>query len=564
MLKHTKKNFADSILEIEDLDFHYLPAFADYILEKRFDDFTNQLLYFAKELQLPLEIRELKEPILNFPAEYAKDLLVSFSKNKAKQYVDNFIQRWKAVEEPGLMQTGLLIEDISKGDFILRKLFRDFLLAYTQDLVLRVNILEEVDRFASYQEDIRYREIFDLKQKKINESTYFFDRLGETSPGIMSLFNLADRKRDFTHHKLFDELGYSLKEGAELQYGSLVHPDDLPELEKHLKHLLTIKDKEVVSSEMRVKNKAGNYIWFRSYETVFKRDINNLPLQILIVSFNIDKEKNTLLELEKREKQLEVSKNELSVKNTELELKNKELSSFNYIASHDLQEPLRKIRTYSNMIIEKNSDSLNENTVDFLNRIIRSATHMQHLIDDLLMFSRTTSGDKVFTTTDLNTLFEEVKVSMKLLLDEEDATVVCDPLPTIDVIPFQFHQLFANMLSNSVKYRKKDVKPSIHISARKATREELEKYKLTLDSTYWVISMQDNGIGFEQKYADKIFELFQRLHPKSEYSGTGIGLAICKRIAENHHGVIVASSEQGEGAVFSVYLPEKVELKNDI
>ena len=556
MLNHSVNEHDEDLLEMEDLNFAYLPGFASYLLEKKIDQFSKDLALNTKNITLPLPALNKEGDVLFFPVDYSKNLLLAISKNQVKAYVDEFMKKVKTITEPILFDPGLMMEDISKGDVKMRRLFRKFLNDYTDDLLLRLKILEEVDRFASYQEEKRLYEMLDLKSKRLKENEFLIARLAETSPGIISIYNMLSNKPTYTHPKFYKELGYAEDEKKHFTYANFLNPADIPVFEEHLKHLSTLKDQDIASLEIRVRNKAGNYIWFRNYETVFKRDAKNAPLQILVVTFNIDKEKNILHQLESREKQLEISKAELSQKNLELELKNKELSSFNYVASHDLQEPLRKIRTYSNMIIEKHTAVLNENTIDFLNRIIKSAAHMQQLIDDLLMFSRTTSSEKVLQATDLNVLFEEVQASMKLQLDEQHASVICDPLPTLHVIPFQFHQLMANILNNAVKYRKKEVLPIVHVKSYKASAEELAALKVVANVPYTVLSFEDNGIGFEQQYAEKIFDLFQRLHPKSEYSGTGIGLSICKRIVENHHGFIKATSEVGKGSVFRVYLPD--------
>jgi signal transduction histidine kinase len=246
---------------------------------------------------------------------------------------------------------------------------------------------------------------------------------------------------------------------------------------------------------------------------------------------------------------------QLELKNLELQRSNEELTSFNYIASHDLQEPLRKIKLFSNRIFEKDFEVLSPTAKEFLPRIITSASQMQKLMNDLLAFSRATSADKVFEKTDLNTLLEEVKAALKDSIEEQNVTITSKSLPELKLIPFQFQQLLENIIGNAIKYSKRDVPVQINISSRTVQGKNYLTQGAVADKSYHMLSISDNGIGFDQQYSQKIFELFQRLHNKNEYSGTGIGLAICKKIIQNHNGFITATGEQGKGATFNVFTP---------
>ncbi|MDP1745556.1 MAG: PAS domain S-box protein, partial [Bacteroidota bacterium] len=273
----------------------------------------------------------------------------------------------------------------------------------------------------------------------------------------------------------------------------------------------------------------------------------------VFISFirNITKEK-------KIEKELERHRKQLCQKNKELEKMNSELTSFSYVASHDLKEPLRKIKTYSNLIIEKHNESLSSDGKEYIQRIINSAGNMQRLIDDLLAFSQTTSGVKKLETLDLNVLLEEVENSLKDTIEENNVTITSTQLPTLRVIDFQFRQLLENLIGNAIKYRKIDVKPNITITSSLVSGKSYINEGADANKNYQKFLFADNGMGFEQEYATKIVEIFQRLHGKSEYSGTGIGLAICKKIMENHNGFITAQSQVGEGSVFNVFFPVKI------
>lgn len=270
----------------------------------------------------------------------------------------------------------------------------------------------------------------------------------------------------------------------------------------------------------------------------------------VFISFirDISKEKNAELELEEQ-------RNQLARKNIELERSNQELMAFNYIASHDLKEPVRKIKIFSNLITEKSGDALPENLRDYLGRISAAANHMQKLIEALFAFSRTTSAERILEPVDLNILLQEVIDSLKDNIDEQKAVITAAPLPVLQIIPFQFHQLLENIICNALKYTRPNIRPEISITIALHSGSTLVHEDADPELNYYAIAISDNGIGFDQQYASKIFELFQRLHSKNEYAGTGIGLAICKKIVQHHHGFITAAGEPGRGATFTIYIP---------
>lgn len=255
---------------------------------------------------------------------------------------------------------------------------------------------------------------------------------------------------------------------------------------------------------------------------------------LTVTSKNITKEKEIALHLEHI--------------NEQLNNKNKELASLTYIASHDLQEPLRKIQMFTSRILDNDSKNLSEGSQSYFKSITSTAYRMQNLIDAVLSYSKMDSEKYKFEKTNLNTLLKEVLSQMDVSLDEKGATIERGELPTVKIIPIYFQQLFLNILNNALKYSKPDVKPIIKISVEK---------EISATQNYWKISIADNGIGFEPQYKDKIFEAFQRLHGKMEYIGTGIGLAICQKIAHKHGGFITADGEPGVGATFHIFIPTK-------
>jgi signal transduction histidine kinase len=244
---------------------------------------------------------------------------------------------------------------------------------------------------------------------------------------------------------------------------------------------------------------------------------------------------------------------ELEEKNDLLVKANSELEQFAYVASHDLQEPLRKIRTFSS-ILERNFSG-NHQSKQYFEKIHSSSDRMTRLIKDVLNFSKLSSQAVSFAPVDLNKILTSALVDFELLIEERNAEITFDPLPTVNGVELQLQQLFGNLISNALKFS--DAKTVLKISSRILPSEEIKDFKLyAAYDRYVEVRFQDNGVGFDSKYADQIFVIFQRLHEK-QTSGTGIGLALCKKIVQNHHGHIRAESEPGNGSIFFVYLPLK-------
>jgi len=279
--------------------------------------------------------------------------------------------------------------------------------------------------------------------------------------------------------------------------------------------------------------------------------------EIAFIAFlrDISAEKKNQIELRKKTLQLLELNNSLAVKNAELESINKELESFNYVASHDLQEPLRKIQIYSNRLIEKDITVLPKHTLEYINKIQTSSTWMQRLIEDLLSFSQLTSISEAFQNVDLNALLEEVKNTLAQSIEEKNVIIESEHLPEVNVIPFQFSQLFINIIGNAIRYGKENNAPHIRISSKTVNTKDVFINEFATAGKYLQLTISDNGIGFEPEYAEKIFDLFKRLHTKGKYTGTGIGLSICKKIVHNHNGFIKAESKNEEGATFHIYIP---------
>ncbi|MBC7382426.1 MAG: GAF domain-containing protein, partial [Bacteroidia bacterium] len=237
--------------------------------------------------------------------------------------------------------------------------------------------------------------------------------------------------------------------------------------------------------------------------------------------------------------------------NEKLQKANDELANMNWISTHDLKEPLRKIQVYGSIILEKDGAKIPDSVKENIMRMQKSASKMQVLIDDLLIYSKVMNEEKKLDPVDLNEIVEGILLDFKENIEEKNITIELHHLPMVFGIQFQLRQLFLNLISNSIKFIRPEVKPTIHISSENVISEKIN----FASQKFYKIIVKDNGIGFNAVYEEKIFKIFQRLHSQSEFNGTGIGLSICKKIAELHGGYIDAQGIEGEGATFSVYLP---------
>lgn len=261
------------------------------------------------------------------------------------------------------------------------------------------------------------------------------------------------------------------------------------------------------------------------------------------------KEAENILEKKVEERTLELKKS-----NQRLEENNKALQQFAFIASHDLQEPLRKIQTFSNIALERYMEE-KEKLGTYLGKISTSATRLRSLIADLLDYSRIYADDR-FMMVDLTALIQEVISDLELHTDDTPCSVALDGHFRAEVIPSQMRQLFQNLLSNSVKFAKRDRRCEIAISGEYVANKSIES-PAQADGKFIRLMIRDNGIGFSNEFKERIFEIFQRLNSKTAYEGTGIGLAIVKKVVEGHDGLVVATGKENEGAIFTIVLPVK-------
>ena len=288
-----------------------------------------------------------------------------------------------------------------------------------------------------------------------------------------------------------------------------------------------------------------------AYTSVVTMDFDGVPC-FLSAYVDITQRKQDEILLKQAADELSAISKTLEQKNADLENANKELESFNYVASHDLQEPLRKIRTFISMMQSTSHDKQAMST--YMDKINQAAVRMSQLIENVLEYARLSQTIWSFRPTDLNHILENVKGDYELLIAEKQATILADKLPVIDAISLQMHQLFSNLISNALKYSRQS--PEITITSQILPRNKIPALADTASDQQMVeLKIRDNGIGFDPRYNEQIFKLFQRLHGKHEYGGTGVGLSIVKKVVDQHQGMITAESAENEGTTFTIWLP---------
>jgi PAS domain S-box-containing protein len=391
--------------------------------------------------------------------------------------------------------------------------------------------------------------------EEIKESEAKFRLLANAMP---QLIWTTDKNGNliYFNQAVYDYSGLGFEELKTRGWLSIVHPDELKENIK--KWLESVKTGNEFIIEHRFRNYKGEYRWQLSRAIPQKDNQGNIQMWIG-TSTDIQEQKHFMQELERNvfERTQSLNYTNLALKQTvsELEQTNVELASFNYIASHDLQEPLRKIIAFSKRIEEVEKDGLTTASKDYFQRIINAASRMQNLIDAFLSYSQTSYIRAEFERLDLNKVLNDVKNDFAEKIEQEKITLESQSLPVLTGIPLQINQLFTNLIGNAIKYLRGNVDHKIEVLAEEVAGKDLPFEGVDTGQPYWKISIRDNGIGFDQIYENQIFEPFQRLHSRQEYAGTGIGLAICKKIMRNHKGFITATGHIGSGATFSMYFP---------
>ena len=492
--------------------------------------------------------------ILSEKVEWSKGLfnLLGYQENDSHQQsnIDTFIQH---VSEPDREAVKIAIKDSLSQKVGFEKTFTITTNDKKEKIVsTRVKIILSpsgtVVKLIGVTNDITEQMLLNRREEELKANlSKYIDAIFEKE----RMLDFGSLEMDLVNNELYWSDGMYLLFGYETAtdkgkfrfdenfYKRHMTESDLNTARKQLKEALATKNNYVI--ETSIKTRDGIAKRLETYGKIERRE-NGDPYKIVGITRDItrlnDYEKNLQQKIE------------------ELDRSNKELEEFAYIASHDLQEPLRKITAFSERLQEKAAGEIGTDGLLYLERILAATQNMRLLIDNLLEFSRTSRPNDSRELIDLNDVLREVLTDLELKIEETNAVIKYSPLPRITAYHSQMKQLFTNLLSNAIQFRKPTEAPRIEISAEKVSPQEKKKQLLLDEKVYYKITVADNGIGFEQEYAFRIFQIFQRLHGKAEYPGSGIGLAICKKIVDNHNGIIYAEGASGKGAVFYIILPE--------
>jgi PAS domain S-box-containing protein len=351
----------------------------------------------------------------------------------------------------------------------------------------------------------------------------------------------APNRFDFVSDYIVTMLGYSVKTFLSTPnfWLSIIHPEDKGRVMREVLEIFNNRRSGTI--DFRWVRKDGRVIWIESRNEVICNDEGE---RIGLRGVTMD-----ITERKKAEEQLEIF-------NQKLQQSNRELQDFAYVASHDLQEPLRKVQAFADRLNSKYAKALTGEGLDYLERMRSAANRMQTLIQDLLTFSRVTTKGQPFLAVNLETVTREVLSDLEISIEIAGAKIEMDNLPEVDADPMQMRQLIQNLIGNAIKFRRKDIAPIIKISAQSVESNSNGNGNGS-NGNLCQLTVEDNGIGFDEKYLDRIFTVFQRLHGRTEYEGSGVGLAVCRKIAERHHGSITAQSSVDKGTTFIVTLPFK-------
>ena len=379
----------------------------------------------------------------------------------------------------------------------------------------------------------------------IRESESRFRTMAEAMPQIVWMTR-PDGYHEYYNLRWYEFTGLTPEQSIGWGWSLPLHPDDVERSKARWK--LSVDNAIPYEIEYRFRGADGTYRWFLGRANPVRDDDGRVSRWL-----------GTCTDIEDRKQQAERLEQIVDDRTVALRRSNEELEKFAYIASHDLQEPLRKIQAFGDRLSTRFKAGLGEQGQDYIGRMLDSAGRMRRLIDDLLSFSRIATKLQPLAPVDLNAVARDVIDDLEIRIAQTGGRVEVGPMPTLPADPAQMRQLFQNLIGNALKFQRPGVPPVVTVSASRIAAAEVAANgtgpRPGGDAPGYRITVSDNGIGFEPQYADRIFELFQRLHGRSEYEGTGLGLAICKKIAHRHGGGITATSCPGEGSTFIIDLP---------
>ncbi len=514
--------------------FRHLPAFAGFILKEHLQAFAQAQVDLFIRMKLPImeRLKHLgKEQLVEITRVSLTDYLGMISQSRVRELLEASLERWKKDQLEIIGKFELVAEDITSITYIRGKVFRQFLPLYTKDVNLLLELVDELDAFFSASvTSAMDTYIFILKEKLTRNEQ---DLLEAQRIAHMGNFEW-DLVTNHSNNSPELQQIFNLDGGGLEGFLKYVHPEDRQTVETMLANAVT---KGEFESEFRYcKGPDIKFIWSKGI-TQYEE---GKPVKLI----------GTVQDITTR-KQVE---KQLIEKTDALERSNESLQQFAYVASHDLKEPLRKISTFTDIVLT-NEENLSESSRAHLAKVYTSSTRMRQMIDDIMAYSTLTqwAGRELYP---LDKIVHDTLELLEQQIQDKAAVIEAGNLPEALFVPAQFRQLFQNLIANSLKFSKPGVAPRISIHHAWLDNQEKVKKGLDPSTSYLELTFTDNGIGFDEQFASKIFDLYSRLHSRSEFEGSGLGLAIAKRIIDNHNGIITAHSRPGEGAKFIITIPQ--------
>lgn len=524
-----------------------LKGFAAFLLKDHLEVFAKEGLRISREEKVPIlkYIKVSDEDLMKLIIPGYAELLQGLIDEATDELIAKTVDSWTKNQLPIIEKDQIVTEDISLVIKVRKRLFLSFLPKYTNDLNEGIAIINELEEYLQRYLAALLSTYANLLGDRIEKNLSEFRQSNKLYRQAEAVAKIGNYVWDLKDHTLSwsDEMYriYEIEPGTNINDGVLRpynHPDDNAIVDSSIGE--AIKTAKPFSFYYRIILKDGREKVLRA-----RGEIE------YTLTGDVSKVFGTAQDVTEQKAIEQV----LLQKTTELQHSNQSLEEFAFIASHDLKEPLRKISTLTDRLVLIENANMSEDGKLYLRKVVSSSIRMQQMIDDLLSLSQV-SADRSFQKVSLNTLLLEVLQTFDQKIEETHAAIVHNELPQAVVVPSQFRQLFQNLISNSLKFQRTDVKLELKISHDYLSVQVASQYNLQPANRYLRLTFSDNGIGFDNKFLPKIFSIFQRLHPRNKYEGTGIGLSICKKIVENHGGVIFANGIVNEGATFTLIIPD--------
>lgn len=512
-----------------------LSTFSRYLRQYKLQELAafNVEIFNTMDMPLGRFIPDMEEKqLIDFLKQTFEKLLCSFEDGTALEKTKANILKWQEDKLPGISKYNIAPSDIILMYSLQKKSLMKFVFEYTSNIEEAVGIVNELMDYFMQSQGLSFQTLFEIHKETETQLKEREERYHELFENAQDSIIVTDTRYRITEWNNAAEklLGYS-KEEAINQTTDVIIRFKFPQSDKRESIREVIRQKGHWDGELVILNKKGEELHTLISGSAIKNNLQQTLGSLFIIKDISDR----------RKMEIELQRNA-----NELARSNKELEQFAYIASHDLQEPLRMISSYVQLLAVRYKDKLDQDAAEFIHYAVDGSNRLRILINSLLEYSRI-NRKKVFKMVNMNTIVEEVKLNIADTIKEANASIKYIKLPTVVADHMLMSQLLQNLISNAIKF-KSDKQPEIFISAKK------------VDECY-LFSVSDNGIGIKKDYTEKIFVIFQRLHTIEKYPGTGIGLAICKKIVEHHGGEIWVESEVGKGSTFYFTIKVNIQAK---